>query len=191
MEVLYTMNLKDFLTRLKIANHFSDAELRASRITARGEPISSSLYIIFLLCLATFFGAILSLIVTSINLEPITSAHEIAGVMIPGKDPSELGINVTSLHFINIGTLVASLATMVELHFMLKSITKSHLSILLTMFQVGMIPLYLVMFVITIVVGMILYPVFASTAVIEPIMTLMITGGLFQTIIWITYRNRK
>ena len=110
------MNWKNFLTQLKIANHFSDAELRASRITARGEPVSSLLYIIFLLCLATFFGAILSLIVTSINLNAITSAHEVAGVMIPGEDPSELGINVTSLGFINVGTLVASLATMVELH---------------------------------------------------------------------------
>ena len=111
--------------------------------------------------------------------------------MIPGKDPSELGINVTSLGFINVGTLVASLATMVELHFMLKSITKSHLSILVTMLQVGMIPLYLLMFVITIFIGMILYPVFAFTAVTEPIMTLLMIGGLFQAIIWIIYRNRK
>lgn len=185
------MNWKDFLTQLKIANHFSDAELRASRITARGEPISISLYIILLLCLATFFGAILSLIVTSINLNQITSAHEVAGVMISGKDPSELGINVTSLDFINFGTLVASLATMVELHFMLKSITKSHLSILVTMLQVGMIPLYLLMFVITIAIGMLLYPMFAFTAMIEPIITLVIIGGLFQLIIWIIYRNRK
>ena len=184
------MNWKNFLTQLKIANHFSDAELRASRITARGEPISSSLYIIFLLCLATFLGAILSLIVTSINLNDITSADEIAGVMVLGKDPSELGINVTSLHFINVGTLVASLATMVELHFMVKSITKSHLSILVTMLQVGMIPLYLVMFVITIVIGMVLYPVFASTAVIQPIMALVAIAGLFQAIIWIIYRYR-
>ena len=185
------MNWKNFLTQLKIANQFSDAELRASRITARGEPVSSLLYIIFLLCLATFFGAILSIVVTSIDLNAITSAHEVAGVMIPGKDPSELGINVTSLGFINVGTLVASFATMVELHFMLKSITKSHLSILVTMLQVGMIPLYLLMFVITIFIGMILYPVFASTEVIEPIMTLLMIGGLFQTIIWIIYSSRK
>lgn len=184
------MNWKDFLTQLKIANHFSDAELRASRITARGEPIPSLLYIIFLLCLATFFGAILSIIVTSINLNDITSADEIAGVTIPGKDPSELGINLTSLYFINVGTLVASLATMVELHFMLKSITKSHLSILVTMLQVGMIPIYLVMFITTIVIGMVLYPIFASTAVIEPIMALVAIAGLFQAIIWIIYRNR-
>lgn len=185
------MNLKDFLTQLKIANHFSDAELRASRITARGEPVLISLYIILLLCLATFFGAILSLIVTSINLNDITTAHETAGVMLPGKDPSELGINVASLTLINVGTLVASFATMVELHVMLKSITKSHLSILVTMLQVGMIPLYLLMFVITIFIGMILYPVFAFTAVIEPIMTLLMIGGLFQAIIWIIYSNRK
>lgn len=177
------MNLKKFLTQLRVSKTFSDNELEATRITTNSNKGHVLVYLMWLFAIAGVLGAVLGFWISDVHYQDIISPSEVMGAIIPGSTPEELGIHMNSVWIGTSVILVINLAVMVETYMMVSILTESRLTALRSMIQLGMIPIYLIMFILMFGIGQLCYAIFSRMNIIGTIVMLIAIEVLRQSVL--------
>ena len=159
------MRWGNFLTQLKIENTKSDNQLSASKIEVNGYSPLVMCYFTWLITIVVFVASICSIFVSQSNYNNLVSPSVIAGVTVSGMTPDEAGINMSSIWTGTAIAIIINFLVLVELHIIMYKMSGSHFTALRAMLQLGMIPIYVLMFIIGIVIAVVNWHIFARMSI--------------------------
>lgn len=182
------MKWTNFLTKLRVASTWSKNQMSASEIEVSGYPPLLMCYFTWLVTIVVLVGSIISIFVSQANYDFIVEPTVVSGVTVPGMTIEEAGVNITSIWTGTAIAIILNFLVLVELHIVMYKMSDSHFTALRAMLQLGMIPIYLLMLIISIVIAVLVWHIFSGMTIGEVIGMFIGLEILRQVIIGISIK---
>lgn len=182
------MKWTNFLTKLKIANNWSKNQMSASEIEISGDPPLIMCYLTWLVTIVMFVASIISIFVSQANYDFIVEPTIVSGVTVPGMTIEEAGVNITSIWTGTAIAIILNFLVLIELHIVMYKMSDSHFTALRAMLQLGMIPIYVLMLIISLVIATLVWHIFSGMTIGEVIGMFIGLEILRQAIIGISIK---